>query len=239
MYIVCLWRHLSIVVLHFFIVVYFLFIPICADNVDEKARFILEKTSAFYQGLENFRATYKLVVEYPTENFVQKSKITITACGQQYRLCYDQKETITDGETVWVYDEVMKEVTISDYATTDCSLNFAELYNLYQEGYASKYVGMHVVNKKKRIIRDLIKLVPDDKNSDITNVILEIDRSTSQIYGWKILQNDHVEYSCTLCSFDINVPLSDDYFKFDFNNYDVLETIDLREPKEDQQVALT
>jgi outer membrane lipoprotein-sorting protein len=201
--------------------------------VDEKALEILEKTSAYYQELENFRATYKLTVKYPEEDMIQSSKMTITARGQQYRLCYDQKETITDGETIWVYDKEMQEVTISDYATTDCSLNFAELYNLYQQGYESIYVRERVLNKRKNIIQDVVRLIPSHEDSSFKSITFEIDRATAQIHGWEIVQNEETRYICTMCRFAVNIPLSDEYFTFDLSAHRSLEVIDLRESEED------
>ncbi|WP_339044686.1 outer membrane lipoprotein carrier protein LolA [Cardinium endosymbiont of Tipula unca] len=207
-------------------------------EVDEKSLEILEKTSAYYQGLENFRATYNLTIRYPEEDMVQSSKMAIVVRGHQYRLSYSQKETITDGETIWAYDKEMKEVTISDYDKTDYSMNFAELYNLYQYGYQFFYVQEHVVSKIKNIIRDVIQLIPSSEDSNFKSITLEIDRTTSQIHRWEIVQNEETRYICTISSFATNIPLSDDYFKFDITGYKELEVIDLRESEEDAALSL-
>lgn len=197
--------------------------------VDEKALEILEKTSAYYQGLENFSATYNLTITYPEEDIIRHGKMHITARGQQYRLSYDQKETMTDGETVWVYDKELKEVTISEYAKTDVDLNFAELYNLYQQGYRSVYIGERMVHKTKHIIRDIVQLTPDHEDSSFANITLEVDRATSQIHRWEVVQNEETRYICTVRSFAVNIPLSDTYFTFDVGAHGDLEVIDLRE----------
>ncbi len=204
--------------------------------VDEKALEILEKTSAYYQGLENFRAIYNLTIKYPEEDTVRSDKMYITARGPQYRLFYDQKEIITDGETVWVYDKALKEVTISEYAKTDSDLNFAELYNLYQQGYRSIYVGERIVHKAKNLIRDIVALTPIHEDSSFKNITLEIDRATSQIHRWEVVQNEETRYICTVSKFSVNVPLSDAYFTFDIGAHSDLEVIDLRESEEESDV---
>lgn len=201
--------------------------------VDEKALEILEKTSAYYQGLENFSAIYNLTIKYPEEDAVRHDKMRITARGQQYRLSYDQKETITDGETVWVYDKALKEVTISEYAKTDSDLNFAELYNLYQQGYLSVYLGERIVHKTKNIIRDIVQLTPVQEESSFKSITLEVDRTTSQIHRWEVVQNEETRYICTVCKFSVNMPLSDAYFTFDIGAHGDLEVIDLREGEEE------
>lgn len=201
-------------------------------SVDEKALEILEKTSAYYQGLENFSAIYNLTIKYPEEDIVQYDKMRITARGQQYRLSYDQKETITDGETVWVYDKELKEVTISEYAKTDSDLNFAELYNLYQQGYLSVYIGERMVHKTKNIIRDIVQLTPVHEESGFESITLEVDRATSQIHRWEVVQNEETKYICTVCKFSVNIPLSDAYFTFDIGAHGDLEVIDLRSEEE-------
>ncbi|WP_221179588.1 LolA family protein [Candidatus Cardinium hertigii] len=207
---------------------------------DEKALEILEKTSAYYQGLENFRAIYNLTSRYRylEEDAVQTSQMVITARGQQYRLYYDQKEIITDAETVWEYDKELKEVTISEYAKKDYVVNFAELHNLYQRGYTFIYVGERVVHKtkNKNVVRDVVQLVPED--GILTSITLEIDRATSQIHGWEIVQNAETSYLCEVRSFAVNIPLSDDYFIFDVSAHGDLEIIDLRESDEDACSAL-
>lgn len=203
------------------------------EEVDEKALEILEKTSAYYQGLENFSATYDWAIKYPEEEIVRYDKMYITARGQQYRLFYDQKETITDGETVWVYDKELKEVTISEYAKTDFELNFSELYNLYQQGYRSVYIGERLVDKTKNIIRDIVQLTPLHEDSSFKSITLEVDRATSQIHRWEVVQNEETRYICTVCKFSVNIPLSDAYFRFDVGAHGGLEVIDLRESEEE------
>lgn len=210
-------------------------VPIFAA-VDEKALEILDKTSAYYQGLENFSATYNLTIQYPEEDVVQYAKISITARGPQYRLSYDQKETITDGETVWVYDKELQEVTISEYAKTDSDLNFAELYNLYQQGYRSVYIGERIVHKTKNIVRDIVQLTPLHEDSSFASITLEVDRATAQIHGWEVVQNEETRYICTVCSFSVNIPLSDAYFTFDIDAHGDLEVIDLRENEEEMDL---
>ncbi|WP_419241893.1 LolA family protein [Cardinium endosymbiont of Nabis limbatus] len=204
-------------------------------EVDEKALEILDKTSAYYQALENFKATYVLTIKYPEEDTIQcdKIKMQITARGQQYRLSYGQKETITDGETVWAYDKELKEVTISEYAKTDADLNLTELYNLYQQGYRFVYIGARVVHKAKKIIRDIVQLTPLREDSSFKHITLEVDRATAQIHSWEVVQNEETRYICTINKFSVNIPLSDDYFTFDISAHGDLEVIDLRESEEE------
>lgn len=202
-------------------------------EVNKKALEVLEKTSAYYQELENFSAIYNLQVIYSEEDMEQSSKMTITARGQQYRLSYDQKETITDGETVWVYDKEMQEVTISAYAATDSFMNFSELYNLYQQGYTSVYLGERIIKKEKNKIRDIVQLTSASEDNNFASVIFEIDRATSQIHKCEIVQDEGVKYICVMRNFLVNIPLPDDYFTFDVSRYKDLEVIDLRESAED------
>lgn len=232
------WNFFVIIYRSFLIIIFTLSANNVFAEIDEKALGILEKTSAYYQGLENFRATYDLTIRYPEEDIVESSKMAIVVRGHQYRLSYNQKETITDGETIWAYDKEIKEVTISDYAKTDYSMNFAELYNLYQYGYQFFYVKEHVVNKTKDIIRDVIQLIPSSEDSSFKSITLEIDRTTSQIHRWAIVQNEETRYICTISSFLVNILLSDDCFKFDITAYKALEVIDLRESEEDAVLSL-
>lgn len=201
-----------------------------ASAADEKALAVLEKTSAYYQELENFQATYTLTIQYPSEAITQSSQLSLTARGQQYKWSYDQKETITDGETMWVYDKEIQEVTISDYATTDCAFNFAELYNLYQQGYEPHYLKERILkNKRKKSIRDVIQLIPKQEDPIFQYITIEIDRATAQIHGWEMVQTEETRYICTLCNFAANLPLPDNCFTFDPAAYKGLEVIDLRQ----------
>lgn len=211
--------------------------PVWAAS-DERALAVLERTSAYYQGLENFRAIYQVTVQHPEDDALRTVELVLTARGPQYRWSYDQKETITDGETVWVYDKEIQEVTISDYATTDCPLNFAELYNLYQKGYEPRYLKTRVTgtgsNKKsKKRVVDAIGLTPKEEDAIFQHITLEIDRATARIHGWEMVQTEETRYICTLRSFAENLPLKDDWFSFDPSKHQGLEIIDLRNSEPD------
>ncbi|AWN81413.1 LolA family protein [Candidatus Cardinium hertigii] len=200
-----------------------------AEAMDEKALAVLEQTVAYYQTLENFRAVYRLSIRYPEEDKLYRSTMVITVRGEQSRCCYNHKETITDGETIWVYDKDLKEVTISSYEKTDYALNFLELCRRYQQDYILAYKGEQIVSlAKKARIQDLVQLIPI-ANNDWQHITLAIDRATAQIHGWEIVQNDETSYICTLDNFSINLPLADDYFTFDPMAHGDIEIIDLRE----------
>lgn len=197
------------------------------SSLDEKAMAILDTTAAYYQTLENFSATYNLTICYGEAEETESFKMVITASGQQHRLCYGQKEIVTDGETVWTYDSTFHEVTLTSYDQTDDSVNFAELYNLYQKGYRAIYMGAD--GQTTNSIYDIVQLISVDEENLLQSITLEIDRATLQIHGWEMVQHDEIRYICTGCSFSVNLPLPDDYFTFDLNAYKEVEVIDLRE----------
>jgi len=217
------------------LLILFLLVSNVVGEVNDKALKILERTSAYYQEIESFRATYELTIHYPEleESIIESLKVMLTVRGQQYQLDSSQQETITDGQTLWIYDKEMKEVTISNYATTDAVLNFVELYNLYQQGYTVTYLKQKILNKKKNSIQDVVQLIPhsDNTDSNFTSIILSIDAASAQIHSWEITQNEGTKYVGKLCSFEENIELSDDYFTFDLTSHDLLEVIDLREPE--------
>ena len=214
-----------------YVVVYGWSVPYVAvaHVVDDKAQSILNQIYHRYQVLKNFKAEYRVMLEDPDLNQVRKYKLLMVISGPRYKLCYDRKEVVTDGRTVWIYDDNFREVTIKDYKTDDALLDITQLYTICNRDYASQYLKAYIAHKKKGVRCDVIKLSARCIDNPIDNIILEIERGSLKICRWRIVYRNHAVCQGKLSGFATNLALGEGYFQFNVSDNKHLEVVDIRE----------
>ena len=207
---------------------------VVAHVVDDKAHGVLNQIYHHYHVLKNFKAEYRVMLEDPDLNQVRRYKLLMVISGPCYKLCYDRKEVVTDGRTVWIYDDAFREVTIKNYKTDDALLDITQLYTICNRDYAGQYLKAYIAHKKKGVLRDVIKLNARCIDNPIDNIVLEIERGSLKICKWRIVYRNHAVCQGELSGFATNLALGEDYFQFNVSDNKHLEVVDIRESTDHQ-----
>lgn len=205
-----------------------------AHAVDDRSHGILNQVYHRYQVLKNFKVEYQVILDDPDLNQTRKYKVLMVISGPCYRLHYDHKEVVTDGRTVWIYDDAFREVTIKNYKTDDALLDITQLYSICNRDYVSQYIKSYIAHKKRGVLCDVIKLSACCEDNPVDNIILEIERGSLKICRWRVTYRNHVVCQGRLSGFATNLALREDYFQFNVSNNKHLEVVDIRENTEHQ-----
>ena len=132
----------------------------------------------------------------------------------------------SDGTTIWNYMEDGNQVTISDIDDAGSDLmDPANLFNIYEKGFQSKFVEEKNVDGKAVYVIDLL---PETDEHDVEEIRININKSTMMLQSAKMLSTDGNTYGINITKLETNTELTDADLEFDSSKYNDLEVIDLR-----------
>ncbi|HET8753392.1 MAG TPA: outer membrane lipoprotein carrier protein LolA [Salinimicrobium sp.] len=187
-----------------------------AQNAD-KAKQLLDEVSAKVEGYENVQLDFKYSLENPSENVDHETRGDVSLKGEKYLLNIMGTTRIFDGKKVYTIIPENEEVNISTYhPDDDKSLTPSRMLTFYKDGYNYAWDIMQDVKGRKI---QYIKLTPKDKNSEIKNILLGIDKQTKNIYNLIQTQKDGSVITITVSSFKTDQPLPETLFEFREDRY--------------------
>jgi hypothetical protein len=137
---------------------------------------------------------------------------------KKYTLNYLGNKFIFDGKKLHVINNDEKEISITDgdLGGDDGFIYPSKLLTFYKEGYTFEMGDLQNMSGRKI---QFVTLNPMDSDSDIVKVELGIDAKTKHIY--KLIQtgSNGSKTSFTITTFKSNLPLSENFFKFDKQKY--------------------
>ena len=129
---------------------------------------------------DNIKVNFKYTLENKKENISQSTRGELQVKNELYRLKLMGATRIFDGEKLYTIVPADEEVTISDYdETEEDGISPSQMLTFFEEGYLYKWLGEK--NHDGRVFQE-IKLIPKNAKTEVENVILYIDKQTSNIY---------------------------------------------------------
>lgn len=195
---------------------------------DEKAKGILEKVSEKARSFKSLAADFTFSMENKEMEIDEKNEGTIKMKGQKYvvELPNLGAKVFCDGATIWHYMKDGNQVTISDMDNESSELmDPASLFNIYDKGFKSKYIGEKNENGKAVY---QIELEPDSQEFDITKVNILISKSDMMIQSAQLFSTDENIYGIIVKQLDTTKDFPDSQFVFNAADYPDVEIIDFR-----------
>ncbi len=198
------------------------FSSVQAQN-DPKAGEILESMSSRYKSIKGFKADFSYSMESPGSGIKENASGEITVKDNKFYLKLGGQEVINNGSTVWTYIKDANEVTITDYEPDADDITPSNIYTLYKKGY--KYT---LVMKESNKTDDVIDLTPENKNSQITKIRINVNKKDKSIKSFKTFERNGNKYNYVITKF-IPTSVDDKVFVFDKTKYKGVKEEDLRD----------
>ena len=202
---------------------------VCSSAMqDEEAKRILDEVSAKTRSYQTISADFTFTMDNKEMNIHEENKGSIQLKGKKYLVNLPDvgMKIYSDGVSVWNYMEDGNQVTISAIDSENNELmDPSALFNLYEQGFDSKYIGEKKINNK--IFHEL-ELYPNEDEHEVSKISLLVDKSKMMISSATLFGTDDNLYKINIIDFKTNVDLPDSYFEFNAGEYDDLEVIDFR-----------
>ncbi len=191
---------------------------------DKRAETILDAMSQKYKSLNTYQATFNYTSEGGGTNESFKGDLAVK--GKMFRLKTAGQEVFVDGKTTATYIKESNEVNIQDYDSSEKGeFNPTKIYSMYKKGFRYKFL------KEQKLAGrtvEVISLIPDKKDAQITNVQISVDKADKSVRNWQLTDKSGHKTTYQITKFTPNVALPDTYFMFDKAKYPGVEVVDLR-----------
>ncbi len=145
------------------------FISFQAQN-DAKAMNLLNQVSASYN--KPTQMSFDFELKNSQENISQKESGNVYISGDRYNMSLMSNTQVYDGRKVYNISSEDKEVTITNNPSKEDLLTPTKVLNSYKKGYQVKMAGSKKINGRNAT---LINLIPTDKASATTKIVIGID----------------------------------------------------------------
>ena len=193
---------------------------------DKTSQDILKGLSDRYKSFNTVDADFTYVIESAQDKTNEKQKGKVYLKGAKYKLLIVGQEVYCDGSTVWTYLKDSKEVQITDPSTKADAITPANIFNMYDKGFNSKFVDEKV---EGGIAVQTIDLMPIDTKKKFFKIRLTVNKTEKQIISSKIFDKNGNKITYTIDTFHHDNPLDDSMFKFNIASYPGIEVIDLKD----------
>lgn len=193
---------------------------------DPEAKKILDVVSAKFKTYQSSSANFSLKVENSEGKLMGNEKGAVQMKGDKYRILTADRQIFSDGKTIWAYEIADREVQVTTYDPKSDMMTPQKMFtNFYDDDFLYKLNDDHKVGNK---YYTQIELTPLDKTNLFFKLLVDIDKTTSNIAALKVFEKNGNRYTYTVTSFNSNVPLVDGLFVFDKKSYPNVEIVDLR-----------
>jgi outer membrane lipoprotein-sorting protein len=195
-----------------------------AQDVDTKAKGILDKLSATTKAYKTIKATFKFTLSNKTEAINESQNGEIIIKGDAYFLAIAGQNVISDGQLVYTVLKDAEEVQINNVPENEEALiSPKNIFTLYETGFKYSYLkedkGLHIIN--------LFPKNADEK--DYHRIALFINRAKNQISKINIFGKDGSKTTYSILSFIANAEVPATKFTFDQLKNPNYEVVDLRD----------
>lgn len=186
---------------------------------------IIKKVQKTYDKMDNLSATFKQVETFKiTGSQTETSGKIFIKNGVKYRFKSEDQVIVTDGKTIWTYNEMSKQLLIDNVRENSGALLPRDLLFKYPKKYYSTLLGEEKSGKNEVY---KIRLDPkEDVHGYIKSVKLWIDKD-----NWHILMIETTDLNGNQSRFEITdidtkSKLSDDLFTYQAD--DSVNVVDMR-----------
>jgi outer membrane lipoprotein-sorting protein len=192
---------------------------------DPKADELLKKLSQKTANAKGINAKFesKLVNLKDGIDLTQEGSVQIK--GEKYRLQLDRYLIISDGKTIWNFNEDDNEVNISDASEMEDEMNPSEIFTIYEKGFKSKYEGKKTENGETLEVVNLYPINPKEK--PFHTIILYLS-ANDEIKKAVLKYKDGNQVTYTIKELKTSEEFASDYFTFVASKFPGVEVNDLR-----------
>jgi outer membrane lipoprotein carrier protein len=207
------------------IVMMMLMIGVSSANVHgQNPKVILDKMSATYMAMAGFEIAFVQKVISESE-VLDRFSGTAAVAKEKFMIKFRDQHIYCNGPVLWTYLVESQELTITNFEPEETFINPTNIYDIYKEGF--KYVFKRTENIDGAIV-NVIELTSTDEDSDFTNIIMYINKDTSYLKAWDLIDYDGIKTSFEVSNFKPNQNYSSEFFEFDSKKNPVEHTEDYR-----------
>ncbi len=185
-----------------------------------KAKALLDEVSSKMSSYHDVYVQFDYKLENKAEDVQQDASGDATLKGDKYVVNFFETTQIFDGTKTYTIIPENEEVNIAlAEAEEEGAITPSKFYSFYKEGYTYDLGTSKKINGKTI---QYVKLVPIDTHSEITSVIVGIDKKAKQITTIKQIGANGTETTLTIKSLKPNQQVSDQKFVFDQEKYEDL-----------------
>ena len=187
---------------------------------DDKANDILKQLSEKTRSYETMDVDFDFNFVNLSQDINEAQKGNIKIHKNKFRLNLNQQLIISDDSTQWIFLKESNELQIMEYDSEDDMLSPNKLFTIYEKGYKSNYVETTESNH-------VIDLFPIESN-EFKNIQIQVDINKIQLKKIILFDNNGGSFSYVITRFETNNDLASELFKFNVEDYNDVEIIDLR-----------
>ena len=193
---------------------------------DPKSKAIIDKLIAKNKTYKSFDADFSSRLVNAASKLDLKQDGNLKVKDRKFRLTLLDNTVINDGTALYTYSKKTNEVSISDPKEMDETLDPANLFNVYEKGFKSQYVG---AGTEDGLAVETIKLFPlNPTKKAFHTVILTVDKAKMEPHKVVMKYKDGNEVTYILKKFTPNAEMVDALFSFDKSKYPGVEVNDMR-----------
>jgi len=187
---------------------------------DDKANDILKQLSENTRSYETMDVDFDFNFVNLSQDINEAQKGNIKIHKNKFRLNLNQQLIISDDSTQWIFLKESNELQIMEYDSEDDMLSPNKLFTIYEKGYKSNYVETTESNH-------VIDLFPIESN-EFKNIQIQVDINKIQLKKIILFDKNGGSFSYVITRFETNNDLASELFKFNVEDYNDIEIIDLR-----------
>ena len=187
---------------------------------DDKANDILKQLSENTRSYETMDVDFDFNFVNLSQDINEAQKGNIKIHKNKFRLNLNQQLIISDDSTQWIFLKESNELQIMEYDSEDDMLSPNKLFTIYEKGYKSNYVETTESNH-------VIDLFPIESN-EFKNIQIQVDINKIQLKKIILFDKNGGSFSYVITRFETNNDSASELFKFNVEDYNDVEIIDLR-----------
>lgn len=187
---------------------------------DDKANDILKQLSENTRSYETMDVDFDFNFVNLSQDINEAQKGNIKIHKNKFRLNLNQQLIISDDSIQWIFLKESNELQIMEYDSEDDMLSPNKLFTIYEKGYKSNYVETTESNH-------VIDLFPIESN-EFKNIQIQVDINKIQLKKIILFDKNGGSFSYVITRFETNNDLASELFKFNVEDYNDVEIIDLR-----------
>ncbi len=194
----------------------------------DKSKTILDQVTEKTKSFKTITAEFSFTQDNDEIDIHENIDGSIKIKGEKYALSLPGMgyQVFSDGTTIWNYMEDGNQVTISTIEDGGNDLmDPANLFNIYEKGFQSKFVEEKTVDGNAVYVIDLF---PETDEHDVKKITIFINKSTMMLQSAKLLSTDGNSYGIDVKKMETDKEIPDSELAFNKDKYPDLEIIDLR-----------
>ena len=179
---------------------------------DAASKNILKKVHQKYASYKSMQMDLTMSLKSGDQEEKQTAKLTVQ--GKKFKLISKDQEMTCDGETLWNYQKIGKELYISDPEEEEIGMFNSpdKLLKTFEKDFISALIA--TVKENGRTVYK-IEFKPKSRSADFTKIRVTIDKTTNRVNRIKIFDRSNTHYTISIKNVKANVAVSSSTFKVD------------------------